>query len=165
MSYNFNSKIYTMENSNLNSEELQFNQLNRSYLLETAKWSRFLSILGFIMIGLIIVLGIFVGTFMGSLSNTLGNYNSSSKLMGTGFIAGIYIVVALIYFFPCLYLFRFSTKMIQSLKSNEQEIFDQALENLKSSFKFIGILTIVIISFYLLAIIMVAFIGLSVMHH
>jgi len=70
----------------------------------------------------------------------------------------IYLILAIFLFFPCLYLYRFSVKMQVATKNISQENFDDALMNLKSMFKFYGIFTIAILSFYAL-IIIVSIIG------
>jgi predicted ferric reductase len=62
----------------------------------------------------------------------------------------LYLVCAGMLFLPCLYLYKFSIKMQLAVKSVNQENFDESLMNLKSMFKFYGILTIVLLSFYVL---------------
>jgi hypothetical protein len=79
-------------------------------LREFAKWGKFLSIIGFIFIGLIVLIGVFAGSMMGALGNLAGGSSEAMAGMG-GAMAAIYIVIALIYFFPVLYLYQSSTKM------------------------------------------------------
>ena len=73
-------------------------------------------------------------------------------------MAFYYIVIALIYFFPCLFLFRFATKMKVALASNDQETLNTSFQNLKATFRYMGIVTIVMLVFFLLAF-LVAFLG------
>ena len=120
------------------------NDQMRSYLQETAKWTYFLSILGFIFLGLMVLGSLVVGMMFGSMTRELGYGNSG------GLITLLYLGGALLYFFPVLYLFKFSTKAQTALRSgNEGELTD-AFQNLKSHYKFVGILTIVLLGFYLL---------------
>jgi hypothetical protein len=70
-----------------------------------------------------------------------------------GLFTVIYLVLAILFFFPCLFLYRFSIKVPSSLRVINQEQFEESLMNLKSTFKFYGIVCIVILSFYALAII------------
>ncbi len=140
------------EKSVFESFELEVKDEIKGYLSEISKWSYFLSILGFIGVGLMVLLGIFVGFFsglnsLGGSSNTLYNFGYS---MGIGFF---YIVLALVYLFPILYLFRFSKRMKSALKLNNNEDFRIAFSNLKSHYKYMGIFVIVIISIYILIII------------
>ena len=70
-----------------------------------------------------------------------------------GLMVIVYILIAILYFFPCLYLYNFSAKMQRALQANDQGSLTDSFKNLKSCFKFLGIMTIVILTFYLLAII------------
>ncbi len=126
--------------------DLQLDQQSSVYLAETAKWGKFLSILGFILTGLLLIVGIFMGSFVAS---TMSAENLGG--MGSSFFTVIYLVIALVYFFPCLYLYRFSAKAQDALRSNEQGMLTESFKNLKSCFRFMGILTIVILAFYALA--------------
>ena len=130
---------------------LQVDPVIKSYLAETAKWGRFLSILGFILCGLIVLIGIFAGSIFSMFgSATIGG---ESPIGASGFasvMVVLYILIALLYFFPCLYLFRFSNKMKTALYGNSQEDLTESFQNLKSLFKFVGILTIIILAIYAL---------------
>ncbi len=86
------------------------------------------------------------------------NYNgdpsaAAMSTVGGAFLSIVYVLVALLYFFPCLYLFRFSTRMQTSIRSNDQRLLNSSFSNLKSCFKFMGILTIVVLACYFLALI------------
>jgi len=138
------------------SFELEVNEDIKGLLKETSSWTYFLSILGFIGIGLMVIFGVFFGAIMGSMA--LGN-NNPYEAMGfsMGYFGLIYVAIALIYFFPVLYLFNFSRKMKNALNSNNKTDFKLAITNLKSHYKFMGIFTIVIISIYVLAFIISIF--------
>ncbi|HYE55102.1 MAG TPA: DUF5362 family protein, partial [Chitinophagaceae bacterium] len=145
-----------MEQQSGNLFELQVDASSMNYLSETAKWGKFLSIVGFIGCALLVILGLYIATATGG-SDALGGLYSMGLGLG---LAIVYIVLALLYFFPCLYLFRFSNAMQVALRSNDQNNLVAAFSNLKSCFKFVGILTIVILAFYALGIIF-AVIGAS----
>lgn len=142
-----------MEQSNENLFDLQIDHQGNNFLAEAAKWGKFLSIMGFIFCGLMAIFALFAGTLMASMMPGLGSAEGTSAAIGGGFVTVLYLILALIYFFPCLYLFNFSSKMQVALRSNQQDILNTAFRNLKSCFKFMGILTIVILSFWVLAII------------
>jgi hypothetical protein len=126
--------------------DLQINFDSRDFLKNTAKWGRFLAIIGFVFFGIMIAggLGGIVLTLKGS-SASLGN-----SLMSGGIFSLFYLALALLYFFPLLYLHRFSSKMLAGLERNDEEIVTHAFKNLKSLFKLLGILTIVMLAFYAL---------------
>lgn len=141
---NFNPKTNIMEQNTSNLFELQVDQQSNAYLMETTKWAKFLAIVGFIGCAFIVLAGVFAGSVMSSMGDSFG-------LGGLGVGAAVlYILIALLWFFPCLYLYRFSVRMQTALRSNEQQNLTTGFSYLKSYFKFVGIITIVVISLYLL---------------
>jgi len=140
---------------------LTIDPLIKSHLSETARWGKFLAILGFILCGLVVILGVFFGTIFGTLiSRAEGTYNSTINSGTFGaMMAVIYIILAVIYFFPCLFLYRFSTKMKTALNGNEQTDLTLAFQNLKSLFRYIGVITVIILSLYLILIVIALFVG------
>lgn len=139
-----------MEPGSSNLLELQVDGLSNSYLAEAARWAKFLAIMGFIFCGLFALFGIFFGTFMSKMSSQYG----SGLNAGMGAVMGfVYILCALLYFFPCLYLFRFGAEMQNALRTNDQQLLATSFRNLKSLFKFLGILTIISLSIWVLALV------------
>jgi hypothetical protein len=135
-----------MENSEINSQSndsILINDEIREYLKETAKWANFLAILGFIGLGLMAIAIIAMLFLNGSRSNNYSNVGGSS------FIAVFYILLAVLYYYPINYLYKFSVDITKGVNSNDQELFTSGFKNLKSLFKFQGILTIVVISIYI----------------
>lgn len=121
----------------------------KDYLLETSKWGKFLAIVGYVGIGLIILVGL--GVMVG--------FSIFNKASGIGFPMGaiglIYVVIAVIYYFPVSYLYRYSVQIREGLDSNNNQSTTSGFENLKSLFKFMGIFTIVILSIYALLLVIV----------
>ena len=138
-------------NQNLLHSDLQIDAIAHAHLSETAKWCNFLSIVGFILSVIIAIIALFAGTILGSLRNSYGGGLSS---MGAGFIMVIYLVIAALSFFMSLYLYRFASKMKVALYTNDQENLNNSFLNLKNLYKLMGILTIVYLSFLVLAIIL-----------
>ncbi len=126
-------------------EQMTLNSRSKSFLKEIAKWSKFLSIMGFIGIGLMILLGVFAGAIFNSLPNAQSMPFDLSKAMSI-----TYFVMSLIYFFPVYYLFSFSNKMLAALADKSDDLLSDALEMLKSHYKFAGVLTIIILSLYVM---------------
>lgn len=140
------------QKSAFESFELEVNDEIKGLLKETSSWTYFLSILGFIGIGLMVVFGIFFGAIMSS--SALGDNNPYAAMgFSMGYFGLIYVVMALIYFFPIYYLFNFSRKMKSALSTANKDDFKSAFTNLKSHYKYMGIFTIVIISIYVLIIV------------
>ena len=130
--------------------DLQVDQLSTSFLGETAKWAKFLAILGFVVSGVILLIALFAGSFLAS---TFAHMGGESGLVSGVFIGAIYGVVAVLAFFPCLYLYRFADNMQMALRANDQEQLNMAFRNMKSYFKFLGILAVIYLSFIVLGLI------------
>jgi hypothetical protein len=132
--------------------ELQLDQPSLDYLNEASRWGRFLAILGFIYIGLLLLIGILFGSFGNNLIPGTGDSDSPMRLSGV-FVSFLIILVAAVLFVPVLYLYKFSTKMRKALRNNDQPALTDALKNLKSFFRFYGIVAIIGLSLYGIAII------------
>ena len=139
-----------MEQSS-NLFELQLDQPSINYLSEAARWCRFLSIIGFICCGFLVIFGLFFGSFMTRMIPAGGDAGMSS--IGSGFLSVFIIIMSLILFFPAYYLWNFSSKIRKAFNNNDQPLLTESLKNLKSFFKFYGIYLIVVLSFYALALI------------
>ena len=122
-----------------------------SFLATTAKWTKFLAILGFIIAGFLILAGIIVALFYSTLSSKMENTGLMSYF-NSELIGLVYIVIAGLYIWPILYLNNFSNAMTRAVRSGTTERLTNALLNLKRFFKFIGILMIVMLVIYLLVI-------------
>jgi len=112
---------------------------------ETRKWTLFLSIIGFIGVGLIVLIGLLFGSITPFLSG-----HSLSQGFPTFLIAFIYIVIAVVYFFPVYFLYKFSVFAKKAFQSFESGNLHLALTNLRTHYQIIGILTIVFIGLYVL---------------
>lgn len=118
----------------------------KGFLLETAKWAKFIAIVGFVGLGLM-VLGGLVVMVMG---NTISSMGGKSSSVPFAFLGILYLLMAALYFFPILYLYRAALGLKNGINSNNQETFKNGIENFKSHYKFIGILLIVVLSLYVL---------------
>jgi len=120
------------------------------FLAETSKWANFLSIIGFVMLGLMVIVSFVMIAMTASI---LG-----AEALGIGVM---YLFMVALYFFPTLYLFKFARKIKAGILSTSQEDMTQGFENLKKLFKFMGILMIVLLGFYALVLLISLFAGLS----
>ena len=135
-------------------EGLQITAESRMYLAETAQWAKFLAIVGFVFMGLMVLIGLFFGSIMGGMMASLGEEASAGPMGAMGGFMGImYVFIALIYFFPCYYLLKFANQTKAALANNDAYTLTDALKNQKSVYKFMGIFMIIILGFYVLGII------------
>ncbi|GJM31309.1 MAG: hypothetical protein DHS20C18_03100 [Saprospiraceae bacterium] len=134
-----------METSNLIDDQmnLHLSEDNKSDLIATAKWAKFLSIVGFVMMGLML-LGIFAASSM--MAYML--QESTGGLIGSGVIIVFYLILLGIFFFPLLFQFRFANKALVAVETGNQSALTGAFSNLKSMYKFWGIYTAIILGLY-----------------
>jgi hypothetical protein len=118
------------------------------HLNTTRKWAMFLAIIGFIILGLIIIIGLIAGTFLTA-------FNSGGKDLGIpeSLMFVPILLLAVIYFFPVLFLFRFSKHTSHAVQTLDKLEFHKAIKNLKSFFVYIGVLIIIILSLYIVVLI------------
>ena len=114
------------------------------FLQESAKWSKFMAIIGFIGIGLMVL----VSLFMAIGFNSMGASTIPELPFSMSVFSIIYVLFAAIYFFPVYYLYQYATKTSAALHSKNKQLLADGLENLKSHHKFLGIFTLIIISIY-----------------
>ena len=141
-----------MEQNTSNLFDLQVDPQSSNYLREAAKWGKFLAIVGFILCGIMALMGFFASSIMAAYFNALG-VGSYSSGFSVGFLI-YFLLIATIWFFPNLFLYRFATRMQVALRNNDQPSLTGSFMNLKSCFKFVGILTIILLAFYLIIIIL-----------
>ncbi len=125
--------------------DLNFEPQTLNYFSEAAKWGKFLSIIGFIFCGLMVLLGIFAGSTLAALGGS-----EAVSMIGGGFFTAFYIIIAIIWVMPFVYLYNFSSKMQVAIRNNDQQTLNHSIKNLKSLFKFLGIFTIIMLSLYAL---------------
>jgi len=127
------------------NENLYVSDEIKGYLLETARWGKFLAIVGYVFLGIMLIVAMFL--LVGS--SIMGDFAHAGMPMALP--AFLYLAMAVIYFFPVNYLFTFSVRIIKSLQGNNNMLFAEGFKNLKSLFKFTGIMMIIVISLYIVA--------------
>jgi hypothetical protein len=145
------------ENQNTSSSSgLGIDANSKDHLTEAARWAKFLAIVGFVVCGLVVILGIFAGSIFNTMVGRMGEGDfSGMDMSGLGAMMSVfYIGFALLYFFPCLFLFRFANQMKTAFLTYEQETLNQSFQNLKKMFRFVGVLTIIVLCLYALGILM-----------
>lgn len=147
-----------MENSNdfltqsSSPESPRLTNESAAFLLKAAKWGKFLAILGFIVTGLMLVGGILMGFILGALPEEMMPLNMP---VSTRIFSFIYIIIAGIYIAPVIFLNSFCNNAIKSVQFSSTENLTIALRNLKNLFVFVGISTIVVLSFYVIILLVV----------
>jgi hypothetical protein len=139
----------TLDNNISNNSEQGLNGQIRDYILEIARWARFIGIVGFIGIGLMVIIALFAGAMMASAMSTLGQASPFAGAGGIG-VTVLYLLVALFYFFPVYYLYKGAIGLRDGIRNGDISTLEDGFKNLKSHYKFIGILLIIVLSIYAL---------------
>ena len=111
-------------------------------LAAARKWAFFLAIMGFIGCAFMVLAGAFFGLWFG----LLNEYFPGGRMMGEGPAIGMalmYLVFAVVYFFPAFFLMRFSLQTKGALATHSPDLITDALRYLKLFFTYVGILVIV----------------------
>ncbi len=123
-------------------KNLELNDTLSAYFLEIGKWSRFLGIVGYVGIGILLLISFTTPYFIKLLgASELAQIPSAT-------LSTVYFILAGIYFFPVNYLYKFGMQIKTSLDNNDETTFLVAIQNLKSHYKFIGVFTLVLLSLY-----------------
>lgn len=125
--------------------ELRVEETAKEHLKTAAKWAKFLAIFGFVMIGICILI-MFVAAVIGTTAANIGVFL-------------LYIAGACIYAIPLYYLYDFALKAQEALHSSNSDTLTDSLDRLKSVFKFYGIITIIMISLYVIIILFALIFG------
>jgi len=143
--------------SSMSGSDLKLTSELKSYFNETAKWANFLAIVGFIGLGLMVVLSIFMMFAMGAVLTQASGLGGG--LLGSVGIGVLYLLLALLYFFPTRFLYRFAKNMKLAEATGDHANYVEGFKNLKSFFKFIGIFTAIFVGIYLLIIVFALVMG------
>lgn len=128
---------------------MEIDESVKATFLEMTRWTKFMSIVGFIVVSLMVLGGIIFGLIASNLSiynNMLGGYASVV-------IIAYVVIAAAINFYPIYALLKYSTGMKTAMLSNDKNKFNESVAYLKNMFKYIGILMIIVLALYGLLII------------
>lgn len=134
-----------MDNERYYTDNLHISTESAQLLSSIAGWTRFLSILAFALI-FIFALAILGGATL----VTSVNYYEMSRGY-TPYVPGniswayiiFYILMLVVYAIPVFYLFKFSSKIKNALKTGSTTVLTDAIRYLKMHYTFIGILTVI----------------------
>ena len=136
------------ETSAFEKFELQLDSTAKDFLKEAAKWAYFLSIIGFIGIGFLTLIAVFASTLFSRFNSMPGMANYEGTFEKT--IGFVYFFMAVLYFIPVYYLFKFSANAKKAFRENDSKALTASFGYLKSHYKFFGILMIILLVLYAL---------------
>lgn len=131
--------------------ELQIDPVSSVYLRGAARWARFLAVVGFIFCGLSLLMAILFASVFPDLFNSLG----SGGLGKSGVWLGVvFAFISLLNFIPCFHLYHFGYRMRLALDNNDQEQLNSSFRNMRSFYRFVGVMMIVCMGLWLLVILL-----------
>lgn len=148
-----------MEQLNENQHEpgsMVFNSQIKNYLFEICKWAHFLAIVFFVGIALMVVLAIFF------LFGLFGMGDETETIIPSAFLGLFYIIASLLYLYPTLRLYQFSRNAKKGLFEDDEMLVTTSIGQLKSVFKYLGVLTIIILGIYAF-VFLIGMLGLGMM--
>lgn len=139
----------------MNATSLKLTENSLVFMRETVKWAKFLAICSFVGLGLMVLVGV-VFLFLSVSVKVPSETQISTSILGI-----LYILIAALYFFPAIYLFRFATASAEAINTLNDDTLEEGLENLKSLFRFTGILMIIVLSLYAVGFILAIVLSLT----
>ena len=124
---------------------MQISDQGKKFLQEAGKWATFISITGFIGIALLIIMSFSIGTILANMpEGTLGGISPR-------FLSFFYLILGGVYFVPVFFLFQFGTSVKKAFEQEDLGTMTFAFKKLRAHYKFIGVLIIISIVFYILS--------------
>ncbi len=146
MFYTLTKTLLHMEqNPNLIATDLHIDGISELHLKETARWARFLGIVGFVVS---VLFGVFAFIFPLILAQSMRSNpygNSSATIAGTmsGMLTVVYLLFAILMFVISWFVYKFGTSTRKALFNNDQHSLNDGLLNLKRVFRIQGVLTVI----------------------
>ncbi len=134
-------------NDTADFKELCIDEQSKSYLKEIAMWGKFMSILGFIKFGFLLLYTIVFPLVAHKIE---AHFKHDLPVIGITFF---FLFMAALVYFPSNFLYRFAHCTKRALKQNDQDIMRHAFQSLKAYYRYIGILIIIMLCMYPVAII------------
>lgn len=135
-----------MENTVLNhqneSKDMLLSVYAQSNLRASARWASFLAIVGFVGVGFMILISIQLFTTSTHGYNTYygSTGHESMAIMGT-----IYLVMAVVSFFPAYFLIMFANKIKKATLNQDPIRMEEASNFMRIYFTYVGVMTIITI--------------------
>lgn len=140
----------TMFEPTVTQNTMRLNEQSEAMLATIAKWSKFLGILTFVVVGFMFLVGL-IFLLAGSALATVADLGGLSA-----WVYGLfYMVCGVLYLFPGIYLYQYSVKMKQALAAHDEVALTEAFLQQKKLFVFIGVLSIIGIALLVLILLIV----------
>lgn len=126
-------------------------------LRRTKGWVLFLSIIGYISCGLMVVAALFMMLGMSVMSSQV----DTGLPMGFAGLGLIYLILAALYIYPCVKLTQYSSSIKRLLASQSTIDLETALDHQRGFWKFCGIMALIMVSLYALIFVVAIIAGIA----
>ncbi len=135
------------------NENTLISNSSRIILHKIANWTKFLSIVGFVILGLNALFILSAGAMIDEVNRYMEMRSMYPYTPGVfkWFYAVIYLIIIGLSCIPVFYLYKFSDKTKEALKRNNTKVLTEALKFLNSHYTWVGIFTILGLVFVLSA--------------
>lgn len=118
------------------------------HIRRSAGWMKFIAIVHFVLVGLMVLGSLLVITMGGALFANMPNGSALAGAGMTSFIGIIYLIFAGLFFMPVLYLYRSAAHYKNFVDSEAPIDLEFALEQQKNFWRYIGIFTAIFVGLY-----------------
>lgn len=155
-----NENTFTSPDDN---EGIFFSDTVVDFMLESAKWARFISIVGFVFAFLIAVFALGISSFLPALNQMAARSGGAAIPAGslTTFVTIYYLAIAVICFLFYFRLYQYAVNAKKAMYNSSQYETEKAFKQLSGFFKYWGILTIVILVMVIMSVITLAGAGIG----
>lgn len=122
-------------------QHLIIDEIGKSYLLDTARWGRFI---GIVYTVAILLVCLFFPVVM--ISNP--QYQELSHGAASFWFIFYIIVLLAIYFYPLYAIIKSASQARKAISQNDQLLLNDSFRLTKNLYKYLGVMTIVLICFY-----------------
>lgn len=151
--------IFSLHQNQISMEEnqsilgMEVEPQGRANLTEVARWGKFLAIVGYVFMGIFVLMLAFAwNSFMNAFTGSYPDpYSSSIMSASSGFFLVIIVLFLGIFFTLLFFLLRGATRIKTGLRDNDQAVFNSGLANLRNYFIMFGVLSILRVLFSLMA--------------
>ncbi len=130
---------------------------SQQFLRETRPWVALMSILTFVVAGLMVLAALAMLALGAAVRSAAGGGGAFAG----GLVGVVYLVMAVVYIMPALYLWRYRTAIDRVVAGGSTGALEDALMHQRSVWRVVGILTIIMIAFAVIGIIAAIGIALS----
>lgn len=139
------SNFFETEDNN-QTHQLVMDETGKAYMLEAARWTKFLGITYTVVIGLLILM---TPVMIKVMEANWALTQPETPMPNMTGVAIFFIIVLLAFnFYPLYTMLRASSLLKTAIHANDQHKFNTGLKNARNHMKFAGIMTILFICFY-----------------